>query len=142
MSMPSPKRSLNVIDKNDKVEQLRAAFASEGASAVPDRTDVSADPLREKIITAIREVYDPEIPVNVYDLGLIYAIDIDPVKRVHVTMTLTAPGCPVAGELLAAVERQVESVDEVKSAKVELVFEPQWTKDRMSEAALLDLGLI
>jgi FeS assembly SUF system protein len=136
------KRSLNVIDKNDKVEQLRAAFAGDAVSRPADASEAAADPVREKIVEAIRGVYDPEIPVNVYDLGLIYAIDIDPERRVHVTMTLTAPGCPVAGELLAAVERAAESVDEVKSAKVELVFEPQWTKERMSEAALLDLGLI
>ncbi|HEX8339721.1 MAG TPA: DUF59 domain-containing protein [Tepidisphaeraceae bacterium] len=136
------KRSLNVIDKNDKVEQLRAAFAGDATAPRPAEASEAADPVREKIVEAIRGVYDPEIPVNVYDLGLIYAIDIDPERRVHVTMTLTAPGCPVAGELLAAVERAAESVDEVKSAKVELVFEPQWTKERMSEAALLDLGLI
>ena len=96
--------------------------------------------LEGKIIAAISQVYDPEIPVNVYELGLIYDIAIADDNSVKVKMTLTAPGCPVAGSLPNEVGTRVESVPEVKECEVELVWEPQWTKDRMSEAALLTLG--
>jgi FeS assembly SUF system protein len=96
--------------------------------------------LEGKIIAAISQVYDPEIPVNVYELGLIYGIDIADDNSVKVRMTLTAPGCPVAGSLPAEVERKVEAVDGVKEAEVELVWEPAWDKSRMSEAAMLQLG--
>ncbi len=97
--------------------------------------------LEGKIIAALKTVYDPEIPIDIYELGLIYAIEIDAEKNVNVRMTLTAPGCPVAGSLPGEVERRVESVAEVKSATVELVWEPAWSKDRMSEAAMLQLGI-
>ena len=94
----------------------------------PDALDAAKSPeeqaLEAKIADQIRLVFDPEIPVNVYDLGLIYAIHADAEGRVKIDMTLTAPGCPVAGELPLAVERRVEELDEVKSAKVELVWEP------------------
>ncbi len=96
--------------------------------------------LEGKIIAAISKVYDPEIPVNVYELGLIYDIAIADDNSVKIQMTLTAPGCPVAGSLPADVGKQVEAVPEVKECEVELVWEPTWTKDRMSEAALLTLG--
>ncbi len=97
--------------------------------------------LEGKIIAAISKVYDPEIPVNVYELGLIYGIDIADDNSVVVRMTLTAPGCPVAGSLPGEVEKQVESVDEVKEAEVILVWEPAWDKSRMSEVAMLQLGM-
>ena len=95
-----------------------------------------------KVIEAIRTVYDPEIPLNVYDLGLIYKLTIDATNAVRVEMTLTAPGCPVAGEIVAAVKRAVESVAEVSRGEVELVWEPAWTRERLSEAARLELGMI
>ena len=97
--------------------------------------------LEGKIIAAISRVYDPEIPVNVYELGLIYDVAIADDNSVKVKMTLTAPGCPVAGSLPAEVGRNVESVPEVTECEVELVWEPAWTKDRMSEVALLTLGM-
>jgi len=97
--------------------------------------------LEGKVIEAIRQVYDPEIPVNLYDLGLIYEIAVADDNSVKVKMTLTAPACPVAGSLPAEVERRIENVPEVKSADVELVWDPPWTRDRMSEAAQLELGL-
>ena len=148
--------SLEVVGRPDKVDELRRAFASDPASAqakklndtnVIDRAlDASKSPrqkaIEEKVIEAVRLVYDPEIPVNVYDLGLIYAIDVSPDDRVHIKMTLTAPGCPVAGSIVADVERRVEDIDEVKSAAVELVWDPPWSKEKMSEAALLELGLL
>jgi FeS assembly SUF system protein len=108
---------------------------------VPLQDSIEKKLLEGKIIAAISRVYDPEIPVNVYELGLIYGIDIYDDKSVTVRMTLTAPGCPVAGSLPLEVEKQVESVDEVKEADVVLVWEPAWDKSRMSEAALLMLNL-
>lgn len=97
--------------------------------------------LEGKVIEAIRQVYDPEIPVNLYDLGLIYEIAVADDNSVKVKMTLTAPACPVAGSLPGEVERRIENIPEVKSADVELVWDPPWTRDRMSEAAQLELGL-
>jgi FeS assembly SUF system protein len=94
-----------------------------------------------KVIEAVREIFDPEIPVNIYELGLIYDIKVDAESRVHVKMTLTAPACPVAGSLPGEVEKKIEAIPEVKSADVELVWEPPWSRDRMSEAALLQLGM-
>jgi len=97
--------------------------------------------LEERVIAAIRTVFDPEIPLNVYDLGLIYHLEIAPTHAVKVQMTLTAPGCPVAGEILAEVKRKVEGVPEVPRVEVELVWDPPWTKERLSEAAKLELGI-
>ena len=98
--------------------------------------------LEGKVIEALRQVYDPEIPVNIYELGLIYDIAVSPDNSVHVKMTLTAPGCPVAGSLPGEVEQRIASIPEVKSATVELVWDPPWSRDRMSETALLQLGMM
>ena len=95
-----------------------------------------------KVIEALQQIYDPEIPVNIYELGLIYDIKVNPDDSVLVKMTLTAPACPVAGSLPGQVEQQIEAIPEVKGATVELVWEPPWTRDRMSEAALLQLGML
>ena len=97
--------------------------------------------LHDSIVTALRKVYDPEMPVNIYELGLIYGITEDAAGNVGVRMTLTAPNCPVAGTLPGEVERAVRAVPGVTSVKLELVFDPPWTKDRMSPAAKLALGL-
>ncbi len=97
--------------------------------------------LKDQVILALRKVYDPEMPVNIYELGLIYGIDIDPEGRVAIRMTLTAPNCPVAGTLPGEVERAVRAVPGVKDVKLELTFDPPWSKDRMSEAAKLALGI-
>lgn len=97
--------------------------------------------LRERVIDALREVYDPEIPVNIYDLGLIYDLDIDDHGQVAIRMTLTAPGCPVAQTFPAQVAQAVESVQGVSGCCVDLTWEPPWTPERASEAARLQLGL-
>jgi len=97
--------------------------------------------LKDDIIKALKKVYDPEMPVNIYELGLIYGIEVDDSGAANVRMTLTAPNCPVAGTLPGEVERAVRSVPGVTSAKIELTFDPPWSKDRMSEAAKLALGL-
>jgi FeS assembly SUF system protein len=97
--------------------------------------------LRPRIIDAICSVYDPEIPVNIFELGLVYDIDIDADRRVHVRMTLTAPACPSAQSLPLEVERKVREVEGVADAYVEVVWEPAWTTDRMSDVAKLQLGM-
>ena len=96
--------------------------------------------LEERIILALKTVYDPEIPVDIYELGLIYGIDITPEMDVTVRMTLTSPSCPAAEQIPPEVEQKVASVAGVKSAKAEIVWEPMWTKDMMSEEARLQLG--
>jgi FeS assembly SUF system protein len=97
-------------------------------------------PLRDRVEAALRSVYDPEIPVNIHDLGLIYDLQIDPFGAVHIRMTLTSPACPVAGALPAEVQAKVAKVVGVTSAIVDLVWEPPWDKSRMSEEAQLQLG--
>ena len=97
--------------------------------------------LEGQIIEVLRTCYDPEIPVNIHELGLIYDIDIDPSGAVHINMTLTSPACPVAGSLPPEVENKVAKVEGVTSAKVEVVWEPPWNPDKMTEAARLQLGM-
>ena len=97
--------------------------------------------LKDQILAALRKVYDPEMPVNIYELGLIYGLDIDDAGLVNVRMTLTAPNCPVAGTLPGEVEKAIRAVPGVSDVKLELTFDPPWTKDRMSEAAKLALGI-
>jgi len=97
--------------------------------------------LRPRIIEAICAVFDPEIPVSIWEMGLIYDIDIDVERRVHITMTLTAPACPSAQSLPIEVEHKVREVEGVADAYVEVVWEPAWTTDRMSDAAKLQLGM-
>lgn len=97
--------------------------------------------LKEAVITALKTVFDPEIPVNIYDLGLIYDINIDEQQHVHIQMSLTSPGCPVAQTFPGTVERTVNEVEGVSDCNVELVWEPPWTQDRMTEAARLELGM-
>ena len=98
--------------------------------------------VEEKIVKMLRTVYDPEIPVNVYDLGLIYSIEVDDEKNVHIEMTLTAPNCPAADFIIEDVRMKVESIEDVKSVDIQLVFEPEWDKDMMSEEAKLELGFL
>ena len=116
-------------DISGKADAERTASAIEG-------------PLKDQIVDALRGVFDPEIPVNIYDLGLIYALDIDSEGDVRVQMTLTAPGCPVAQTFPATVEQAVRAVPGVKDAAVELVWDPPWSSERMSEAAKLQLGML
>jgi|SRR6185437_1845124 len=125
-------------------EMSEQASPSEAANPLPSEpADEMARKLIEgKVIEALHEIYDPEIPVNIYELGLIYDIQVDPDRKVHIKMTLTAPACPVAGSLPGEVEKKVEAIAEVASADVELVWEPPWSRDRMSETALLTLGMM
>ncbi|MES9861664.1 MAG: SUF system Fe-S cluster assembly protein [Candidatus Thiodiazotropha sp. LLP2] len=106
-----------------------------------NQTEVEV-PSRDDLIDALRTVYDPEIPINIYDLGLIYRLDIDDQGSVEVEMTLTAPACPVAGTLPKEVGRVIDAVPGVRDATIRLVWQPPWSKERMSEEALLQLGLM
>jgi FeS assembly SUF system protein len=116
-----------------------SAQHGDGKQDTPDRADQGA--LEKQIIKALRKIRDPEIPVNIYDLGLIYDLTLSPEGTAHVRMTLTAPGCPVAGMIVQQVERAVRSVEGIASVNVELVWDPPWTVERMSEAARLELNL-
>jgi FeS assembly SUF system protein len=97
--------------------------------------------LHDQVLAALKRVYDPEMPVNIYELGLIYECSVDDAGKASIRMTLTAPNCPVAGSLPAEVERAVRAVPGVTDVKVELTFDPPWSKARMSEAAKLALGI-
>jgi len=97
--------------------------------------------LREDIVAALKKVYDPEMPVNIYELGLIYSLTVDDAGGAAIRMTLTAPNCPVAGTMPGEVERAVRAVPGVSDVQLELTFDPPWSKDRMSEAAKLALGI-
>ena len=118
----------------DGTLQERPAAAAPGAAA--------EDARMEHVIAAIRTVLDPEIPVNVYDLGLIYDIAINAVNVAEIEMTLTAPGCPVAGELVGWVQKAVNDVSGIDAVVVRLVFDPPWDQSRMSEEARLELGFM
>jgi FeS assembly SUF system protein len=120
-------------------EEAVAASLQEGEVHV-ERMD--PEELREPIIEALRKVHDPEIPVNIYDLGLIYRIDIAANGDCHIDMTLTAPACPVAGMMPVMVKDALGQVEGVGEVQVDLVWEPPWTQDKMSEEAMLQLGLL
>lgn len=98
--------------------------------------------IEEKIVDMLKTVYDPEIPVNVYDLGLIYKIDLQDDGTVVIDMTLTAPNCPAADFIMEDIRQKIESIDGITSAQINLVFEPEWDKDMMTEEAKLELGFL
>jgi FeS assembly SUF system protein len=115
------------------------AATNDTATLVRDEAKTAA--LKPAIVKAVSTVFDPEIPVNIYELGLIYDIVVDANGVAGITMTLTAPGCPVAHTLPVDVANKVKAVEGVTDAKVDIVWEPAWTKDRMSDAAKLQLGM-
>ena len=125
----------------EKVGDVASLGAAPAAQTVRQTSAADQKELEEKIIAALQTIYDPEIPLNIYDLGLIYKLGIDPTNAVKVEMTLTAPGCPVAGDIVAEVKRKVEAIPEVPKVDVELVWDPPWTRERLSEAARLELGM-
>jgi len=113
-------------------------------SSASAASEAPPDPKKEiegKVVDALRKVYDPEIPVNIYELGLVYSIDVAEDATVGVRMTLTAPACPVAGTLPGEVERMIRSVPGVAGAKVELIWDPPWRPDMMSKMARIMLGM-
>lgn len=119
----------------------KPAHAPDGKGAQPSPS-VDTEALRQDVIQTLRQIYDPEIPVNIYDLGLIYALDVDDAGAVRIRMTLTAPTCPVAQTFPETVECAVNAVAGVSEASVELVWDPPWTRELMSESARLELGML
>jgi len=124
------------MDRQDEAPQAREV---ESGTVQLDSSDTA---LEQRVVAALRSVYDPEIPVNIYDLGLIYVVHIDEHSVVNVQMTLTAPACPVAGTLPGQVENVLRQVEGVRDASVELVWDPPWDQERMSEEARLTLGML
>ena len=121
--------------------KLKDLFKSKAVEETAEELKERKMRLERAIIMALRQVYDPEIPVNVYDLGLIYEIRVDDDHNVYIQMTLTAPNCPMADYVVDQVKTAVDDVPGVVSTKIDLVFEPVWDKSRMSEEALIELGL-
>lgn len=123
------------------MEKEQAIMPDDGALTQAVLTAAQIAELQAKVLSAVRTVYDPEIPVNVYDLGLIYRLEVDDQAIVHIDMTLTSPSCPEAQSLPATVIEAVRSLDQVNDVRFELVWEPIWDKNRMSEETRLLLGL-
>ena len=114
---------------------------AKAAEAAPQMTADELEAFTTKLVAALKSVYDPEIPVDIYELGLIYKVEVADNKDVDVDMTLTAPGCPVAGEMPVMVQNALETVEGIGKVTVNMVFEPPWTPDRMSEIAKLELNM-
>ncbi len=136
------------MDKKDSADTMPdtgetgAQATGPSGEAAAGEAAGAAESLEDRVRAALRGVYDPEIPVNIHDLGLIYDVRIAPGGKVDIKMTLTAPGCPVAGTMPGMVEHAVAAVDGISHVDVELVWDPPWTPDRMSEAARLELGFM
>lgn len=136
---------------NEHVTAPESGIEATAAAVGPNEAEVTGSPssipadelerLTDDIIAALKTVYDPEIPVDIYELGLIYKVDIDDNRKVSIHMTLTAPGCPVAGEMPGWVENAVATAPGVSDVQVEMVFDPPWTPERMSEEAQVAVGL-
>jgi FeS assembly SUF system protein len=132
---------------DEKLQETKDEAAPEsGAAPVPETmagagAEPPSDPLQDDLVAALKTVFDPEIPVDIYELGLIYRIDVDAERNVEVDMTLTAPGCPVAGDMPVWVENAISAVPGVGLVKVNLVFDPPWDPSRMSEEAQLALNM-
>ncbi len=145
-TQPPPRRPLGVLNREDPIPQhpvpARAPdeFVLEDPGTQPGPLDEPS--LRKAVIAALRTIQDPEIPLNIYDLGLIYHVHLSPDQSAHVVMTLTAPGCPVAEQIVRDVHQKLREVPGVFHAKTELAWEPGWSRERMSDAAKLQLGLL
>lgn len=138
-----PRTHLHMLgDPSSEPQAGQSSAPSELSGRHPSEELVPLEELREQLVAAMKTVYDPEIPVDIYQLGLIYDIEIDDARNVVVRMTLTAPACPVAGSLVGEVARKAADVPGVTHAKVDLVFDPPWTMDKMSDDAKLELGLL
>lgn len=131
---------LKVAGSNQSLTQPQPSGPAAKVPAV-EVLDESAS-LQDRIVAALKTVYDPEIPVSIYELGLIYGIDIQPSGDVRITMTLTSPACPMAQELPGQVRSAIGVIPQVKDVDVEVVFDPPWNQEKMSDAAKLQLGLL
>ena len=147
MSESTPNKDMPVIDTSAEAHTSQAP--SDADIPVENNDDIAApemspemQALTDEIVGALKSVYDPEIPVDIYELGLIYDVFVNEDQDVKVLMTLTTPNCPVADSLPQEVKDKVQSLNEVKEAEVELTFDPPWTRDLMSEEAKLELGFL
>ena len=144
-STPIEPVSESAITPDDVVTRTDAKHdtnATESELEVGPEVTGGGDPeLRDRVIAALKEIYDPEIPLNIYDLGLIYRIDIDPNTNASIDMTLTSPNCPVAESLPGEVENAAKAVDGIGEVQLELIWDPPWDMDRLGEAGRLELGL-
>lgn len=129
---------MTTMEEAKKTEETAVEEADAGTGSAIPREELAR--LTDDIIGALKTVYDPEIPADIYELGLIYRIDIEDDREVKIDMTLTAPGCPVAGEMPGWVQDAVNSVEGVSGVDVNMVFDPPWTPDRMSEEAKIAVG--
>jgi FeS assembly SUF system protein len=127
---------------DDDKKRLREDLSPSGAAGGERVSSNDVGTLEQRVVAALRKIYDPEIPVNIYDLGLVYELRVDEAGAVNIRMTLTAPGCPVAQSFPGTVEQAVRRVPGVSEAHVELVWEPPWSRERLSEAARLELGML
>jgi len=144
-SRQEPKQGTTMSEQIDNAAAAETVAPSEEAAAAAPAAElghVNRIQLENRVIEAVSGVYDPEIPVNIYELGLIYDIEVTPEARVQIRMTLTSPACPVAESLPGDVENVVSAIEGVHGVDVELVWDPPWTPDRMSEGAKLELGFM
>src|SRR5262245_16569433 len=132
-------KSLPVVQNTQSPESSQPSGSMLTEGMVPDAEQTAA--LRPAVVAALSEVFDPEIPVNIYELGLIYDIIIDRSRNVGIRMTLTAPACPAAQSLPGEVQQRIAKIPDVNDVKVDIVWDPPWDRDRMSDAAKLQLGL-
>ena len=139
----SPTRANGLVSMIETIKQRAAEMADQaGHDDVLTAEDVAAlQPLYADVVLALKQVYDPEIPVNIYDLGLIYELNIDKARKVSILMTFTAPNCPMADEVMHEVEENVKRVPGVTGCKIDLTFEPVWDRSMLSEEARVELGL-
>ena len=151
--MDEPRKKISLTQATTPAQSkriMREKIGDLGTLGSPPETETAIEGadtpdqqlLAQKIIDTLKTIYDPEIPLNIYELGLIYRIVLSADNAVRIDMTLTAPGCPVAGDIVTSVKRKIELIPEVPSAQIELVWEPAWTRDRLTEAARLELGLM
>ena len=141
---PPRARVSDVIDEDEEPEPRRRDYLEGFLAATSAEVPASGDggELQSAVIAALQEIYDPEIPVNIYDLGLIYGVDVDAESDVTITMTLTTPHCPVAETMPGEVELRASSVPGIRDAEVELVWDPPWSPEKMSDEARLELGML
>ncbi len=137
--LPGNRLRVHQLEPTQNGLDVKEAFGGSGDS-IAEAIDTAA--VETSIVEAIKTIYDPEIPVNIYELGLIYGVEVKDDGNAEIKMTLTAPACPVAGALVQEVADKAGSVQGVARSHVELVWDPPWTKDRMTEEALLELGLL
>ena len=136
------RRRLKVLNVVGPSQPSTSEYILEDAGLAPATSVLDANALREAAIASLRTIKDPEIPLNIYDLGLIYGLDTDETGHIAVAMTLTSPGCPVAGVLVKQVHDNMRRLIGAKAVRTELVWDPPWSKDRLSEAARLALDLL